>query len=681
MRKALGGLVIALCVAALAGASRTGTYQGGSYGQAGATYQSGGVAAGWDTLLNVYSTRTGMGDTLIANAAYDTFNTRWQAKKALADEVIRWGSADPTFAYALIDTYYSGIGSWPTTASRSTEIRPKAIGFGTVTYPSPTTTRWALNDSTGGVHGRTLLVRFDPQLPAGATVVSAKLHLCALNWTSSATVDSLVAVLMTAPADSVWWRHKGINDNGVETAANMSKASYRYQWFATGSSPNYGYTNTGNGNTPTAGWTPALSTRARWWQWGDVADWTPAPALSAAGGDVAVDVTNCVQAIARGDENNGIAIFTGKWGTSDRLRRIINFDTKTTGGSAFYVPWLEVKYVTKRYQRPFPGGKDIAFVFQTDDGRRAYNDSLVAIFKSFGARYTIFLCDSLTVNGSTNARWDHAIGWHDEGMELGWHSKRHRPGPGNEYLTVYEKSGITAAKMDSLRAEMNPETMYLRADALGRTDLRNSPYFGKSMALPGYPFSATVVNVAQEYGYNALRVGTLIPFTTANGANYVLASWRKAACDTARGHMPYGRERAPRNMMLLPLTCEINQIVGEKANTTITEDQVRFNLRRLFRQAKAQNRPVVSLYEHDFKSGSYSYGIDPEEMRWILKEAVAQNAWICTVSEYAAWIKGGSAAVATPVGYAQPDSFRFDATDRVWFKPNGVDARWIKNVK
>jgi len=52
MRKALGGLVIALCVAALAGASRTGTYQGGSYGQAGATYQAaGGAAAGGDNLL------------------------------------------------------------------------------------------------------------------------------------------------------------------------------------------------------------------------------------------------------------------------------------------------------------------------------------------------------------------------------------------------------------------------------------------------------------------------------------------------------------------------------------------------------------------------------------------------------------------------------------------------------
>lgn len=679
MRKLATASVLLLGLLAFLGAGES-TYRGGSYGTAGATYQAGGVAAGWDTLRNVYSTRTGMGDTLIANAAYDTFNTRWQAAKARADAVVRWGSADPTFAYALIDTYYAGIGSWPTTASRATELRPKAMGWGTVTYPTPTATRWTLNDSVGGVHGRSLLVHFDPQLPSGITVVSAKLHLCALNWTSSAVVDTMVATLMTAPADSVWWRHKGITSSGTETAPNMSKASYRYQWFAAGGT-NYGYTNASNGNTPTAGWYPALSERARWWQWGDVSDWTPAPSLSAAGGDVAIDVTNCVQAIANGRENNGLHIVTGKNTTSDRLRRIINFDTATTGGSAFYVPWLEVKYVTKR-TTPFPGGKEIALVFQTDDGREAFNDTLVTIFGNNGGKFTAFLCDSLTRNSPTCATYTEAAEWHDSGVvEIGYHSKHHRAGPASEYLTVYEKSGITADKMNLLRNQMNPETLWAAADSIGRPDLRASPYWGRSMALPGYPFSATVVNVAQEFGYNALRVGTLIPFTTASGANYVLASWRKAACDTARGHMPYGGERAPRNMMLLPLTMEINQIVGEKANTTITEAQVKANMRRLLRQAKAQDRLCVSLYEHDTKSGGYTYGIDPEEMRWMLQEAVAQNAWICTASEYAAWVRSGSAAVATPVGYAQPDSFRFTAEQGVWYKPNGIDNRWIRGVK
>lgn len=644
--------------------------------------QNGGGQSGWDTLLSVYSTRTGMGDTLIGTAALDTFNARWHAKKSLADDVVKWGTDDATFAYAALDSEHVGVSYWPTAAiaSRPTQFRWRATGQGGVTHPVPTATRWAMTDSTA--QPRQLLVHFDPQIPAGSTIVWARLHFYAINTTASSTQDTIVATLMTTPADSVWWRHKGINDNGSYTLPNASKASYSYQWFATGSSPNYGYTNAGSSNAPVSPWTPALSTRARWWQWGDVSDWTKfASGFTPASGDLPVDVTNCVQAIVNGAQNNGIMITRTKQTTSDRIMAFYNFDQTNTALERCYVPWLEIKYLTKRYSAPFPGGKDIAFVWQTDDGKIAFNDSLADAFLDHGGRFTMFLCDSLTLNDPGAMDYEHAASLHDQGFEIGWHSKRHRAGPASQYLTLYERIGATAALYDSLRVEMSPQILYNRATAIGRPDLEASPLWGKSMALPGYPYSPWVVRQASEYGYNILRVGTAIPYTTTAGANWVLPTYAAARTDTARGHMPASLERAPRNMMLLPLTSEINQIVGEKANTTITEDQVRFNFRKLLRQAKAQNRPVVSLYEHNFKSGSYSYGVDPEEMRWMLREAVAQGAWITTASEYSRWIELGSTAIATPVGYAQPDSFRFSADDRVWFKPNGVDNRWIRGVK
>jgi len=529
---------------------------------------------------------------------------------------------------------------------------------------------------------RQLLVHFDPQLPSGATVVSAKLHLYMQNLTASAAQDTVVAVLMTNSADATWWQQKGITDNGTNSDANMAKCSYSHQWYATAASPNYGYTNPASSNTPTVPWTPALSTRTRWWMWGDVADWTPFGAgWGPASGDLAVDVTDCVQAIGHGATNNGIMVTSTKQTTSDRLRAFYGFYQTNTALERCYVPWLEVKYVTKRYSYPFPGNKDIAFVWQTDDARQAFNDSIADAFLDHGGRFTLFLTDSLSVAASGSMDYAHAAGLHDQGFEIGWHSRRHRAGTANQYLTIYERIGATAAKYDSLRVEMNPQTMYNRATAIGRSDLASSPLWGKSMALPGYPYSPWVVRQAAEYGYNALRAGTEVVYTTTAGANWVLPAYAAARTDTTRGQMPYGLARAPRNMMLLPLRGEINQVVGEKANTTITEDQVRFNLRRMLRQAKAQDRPSIVLYEHDFKSGSYGYGVDPEEMRWMLKEAVAQNAWICTTSDYAKWIKAGSTAVATPVGYAQPDSFRFDAGDAVWFKPHGVDQRWIRGVK
>jgi hypothetical protein len=388
-----------------------------------------------------------------------------------------------------------------------------------------------------------------------------------------------------------------------------------------------------------------------------------------------------VQAIANGATNNGIMVTSTKQTTSDRLRRFYGFDQTNTSLERCYVPWLEIKYITKRYESPFPGGKSMAFVWQTDDGKQAFNDSLTDAFLDHGGKFTIFVCDSLITNSPTSADVEHIASWHDQGMEIGTHSRKHRAGPANEYLTVWEKSGITAAKMDSLRNQMNPEWLYARADAAGRTDLRSSASFGKSMALPGYPFSATVVNVAHEYGYNALRVGTVSLYTSVPGDYRVIGSWRPAACDTARAGFATTKGRAPRNMMLLPLEMEINNIVGKKANATADLDSIKFNFRKLCRQIKAQNRGGLSLYEHDFKSGSYANGVDPEEMRAMLQVAVEEGAWICTASEYSNWIKGKSTAIATPVGYAQPDSFRFDAGDAVWFKPHGVDQRWIRGVR
>jgi hypothetical protein len=685
-------LLIALVAALVAGAG-AGSFKGGSYGAASgrtsaASFQAGGAEAGRDTLLNVYSTRSDVAATMIANAVFDTFNTRWHNKKAIADRIVKLGVDDPTFAYAMLDTYNVGRTPWVGYSERAWELRLRAFGVGGVSYPTPTTTRWALTDSTGGGrHGRPFLVRFDPQIPAGSTIVSAKLHLFALNWASDALVDTTTATLMTAPEDSVWWRHKGINDNGSVSAPYMSKASYSYQWWATASSPNYGYTNASNGNTPSAQWKPALSTRARWWQYGSVSDWTIGSPLSYASGDYAIDITNCVQAISSGAENNGIFIEQKKNGTSDRFRRFYNFDQANGALERCYVPWIEIKYIDTPSPAKFPGGKDIAFIWQTDDGRKAFNDSLVTIFANNGGRFTAFVCDSLTVNSPSAANYSSVIGWHDSGVvEIGYHSWRHRTNGDNLYLAHFEKKGITAALMDTLRAEMNPERMYVKADALGRTDLRASPYWGKSFACPGYPYSATVIKVADEFGYNALRVGTIYPYPSAGGGgvqggSLTLASWAKARSDTARAFMPYGWERRPRNVMLMPLTAEISEIVGAKANTTITEAQVRFNLRRLLRQAKAQNRQSVVLYEHDFKSGSYANGVDPEEMRWMLWEAVAQNAWICTVSDYVNWIKGGGTAVATPAGFAQPDSFRYTADDRLWITPHGINNRWIRGVK
>jgi hypothetical protein len=683
-------MVVGMALLSMCGGARVG-YQGGydtAYrGQARGGYSAGGGSAGWDTFFVTITMRPAMTDTTTGTAYLDAYSDSLAAAFANSDDIFKLGVDDPTFAYALVDTYHTGRSYWTmaSATSQASELRPRVTGVGDVLVP-PVVTRWDATDTTtanGPIAPRHLLVHFTPDIPANSTIVSAKLNVCGINWYSTSK-DTVVATLMTRANDEYWWTKKQVWDArpdsvGGDTYAGstdklnyMSKCSYSYQNYEVPSGTTYGYN-----DATERPWYPALSLRKYYWDWGDYSDWTPTGAMSGVNGHFGIDITDCVQAIADGKTNNGIVISANKLSASDPIRRIYGFEP-TGATEKHYAPYITIKYITKRNTGLFPGGKQFAFVYQTDDGREAFNDSLVTIFGNNGGKFTAFLCDSLTRNSPTCATYTEAAEWHDSGVvEIGYHSKHHRAGPASEYLTWYEKSGIDAGKMTLLRNQMDPETMWAAADSIGRPDLRASPTWGRSIALPGYPYSATVIKVANEFNYNAIRVGTASATVGVKNDYRRLPFWRPAASDTARAGLI---GRSPRNMLLLPLETEANAIVGEKANTTITEAQVKHNFRKLCRQIKGQDRYVLSMYEHDFKSGSYSYGIDPEEMRWMLQVAQEEGAWIASASEASNWLKSGSAAINTPAAAAKPDSFKYEASDRVWFKPNGIDNRWIRSV-
>ncbi len=633
----------------------------GAHGQAGAS-----VSAGWDTVQHVYTMDVALDHT------FDTYD----AAVAAADSVYALTHAERQFAYAAPDTNHVGAARpsmWVTDANNDNRLYFNASG-GAGTF-------LALTDSAAAAPNvRPLLLHFDPDVPANATIVSATLHFRTIGW-FAANNDTFTATLMDRAADGAWWQHKGLYDSSTrefstDIADYMAKCGWTNQVQNYAGSPNYGY-----GEATSDKWVPALSERDRYWDWGGTSDWTPTNALSAYSDEVTVDMTDCVQAIANGSTNNGIAIFLSKHAThaNDGWNFFEPRDL-AHGGSALTLsrrPWIEIKYITKRHAAPFPGGAKFAFVFQTDDAVSAFNDSIVDAFLDHSGKYTIFAVDRYT-GGGIGASITKLIGWHDAGMEVSNHSINHWS-RGSKFLNVFAIQDTAHASLDSLRIEMNPAWMHTRADAAGRSDLRDSPRWARSMAMPGNLWNPFTVYVAAEKGYQAIRVGDAVYL---GNIYYVAATLRPAATDTSMAGTVAARGRAPRNMVMFNNTIDINTIITGKANVGANADSVKFNMRKLAHQIMAQDRGVIGVYTHDFKTAGYpADGAQPSEIRAMLQVVDELGGAYMTISEYAAWMKAGSTAVGTPVGYAQPDTFRFDAADAVWYKPNGVDNRWIRGVR
>jgi hypothetical protein len=682
-----------LCLALLAaiGAGKPSSYGGGSYGaRRGVGYAAGGAASEFVTVYSVFTMNKSLDHARVNvtnGPSYgDSLSVDNQDRAiVIADSLYALGKGqgrvytlgvdDTTFAYAIIDTQRVA-------ATIDSLVLGQRLDYMNLKG------RVGLDRVSAATSaGEDLIIHFDPKVPSGATVVSATLHLNVRGPYLSDS-DSVYATLMSHPNWNSWYHYRGqwMHWNDADPAGGDTWLKYAAKT---------GYTNQVQYKTAAdrhgfhyatrAQWKPAISTLNRYYNVGDVTDIT---GLRNKNGDaskrfdLAIDMTDCVQAIANGATNNGIMITTMISASANRDLYTFGFEHPRTAKAA---AWIDVKYTTKPYQANFPGGKTWAFVYQTDDARKAFNDSCSALFAAHGGRFTIYTTKNY-INTTGIATAADLKNWHDQGMEIAAHGTAHKygsswqlsypPYAAKDTVAGDRASGFYGAAWDSMKNEFKPAWIYALGDSLGIS--RSDRLWAKSMALPGNDWSPWTAVVAQRLGYTSVRVGGLWEITGAK------ANYGAAYADTARNGRRALFGRAPRNTIMIPFRYDIDQIVGPKTSRGVTEAVVKANALREIERVKGDNTCVLSLYAHDFKSGGYPTGsVDGDELGWILDVVVAEGGWIAGATEYTDWIRAFGVAVDRPASAHRDsiDFMGFPAASGVWYKPDGIDNRWLRNVR
>lgn len=659
--------------------------------------------AGWDTVVVVLSTQD------IAAAAGDTFALpsspsgttspptldyarvyeindyilgrgakSWRDDDGDKAVVYRIGEAAgagadfPSFAYVEIDTLRP-IGLKSTSLTVGAHSLPR-LTLGGVAHLNMNVSSWVAADSA--TVGRTRLhlmyAPFEDILPAGCTIVSADIIASAASNTYQSFTDTTIATLMTNPNDNQWYKQKAVTNY-----PDWAEASWQRQWTAIN----------GGGSQDGHPWNPELKLRTRPWHWGKISDWSSTAVATNSyiytSDKMVASITNCVQAVVNGEVNNGIVISYHDVSASSTRRAHWVWDRLGSANVNWRTPVIVIKYITKRYQPPF-GTSDLAFVFTTDDFRSAANSAFADTFNARGGVYTMF--GSRTQANTVGM--DSLLAWLDEGHEIGPHSKLHQDPLG---LTHWERSrpGLVwdATARAEVYADAQPDWLYAMADSAIGDSLKSHPQFGKSMALPNNTISMGVQRVLADIGYLSVRGKALE--TIFDRTKWLSPpTWAPAYGDTGMS-VAHHAQRRPRNMMLLPMSLAAGAIVG--ANDKDADlDSVRVNMRRALFQWRGTGRGEFVMLTHDAKSaplttGFYTDGIDPDELGAMLDVVNEYGARYMTASDLGRWRRATGTAIDTPTGFYNAsvgdDSARYYAHERVWYKPDGIDTRWIRGVR
>jgi hypothetical protein len=614
--------------------------------------------SGWDTISVVFT----------PDSALDHAFSAYDSAVANADFVYELGT-DVDYAYATLNqANENGVGS----------VNGAAV------Y-ADTDQSWDLVEADKDFN--ILYVDFASVLPYNVQVIESNMYVNSVSYFISSN-DTIFATLMQDESDNVWMTSRGITD-GSGSRPNYAHASWDYQIQGSNGEGADEATLISLGFPATSSGAWDWSVRNRIEDVGSVFDFTgnrtgveawPAPSN--------INIKNCVQAAVTGQTNNGIMFGFKETQSTYQLLYTI---WERTGSFDTYKPWIEVKYITRKYTPTYPGGKDWAFVFCTDaalgPANTVYRDSMNAR----GWDYTIFLGGN-EYGGAGHMTAADLIAARAEGHEIGCMGLFH------EDLTSYDAEGmvintysrgddwadLTGASTgyDTLLTTTSPKWLH---DAMG--GYWDDLYVGKSFAMGFSKWNPEILQAMNYHYYRSYRVGNYSPSTyklpQANCyARVARATERPAKTDSIWGQINPLIASMPQNLCGFSLN---PQLVHGSANPVITEideDDLRQNIRHAINKVRATNGGYWLLFSHGLRDGDGygAAGITAFEFGVILEEVAAANGAVMTFGEHARYLQSKATAIATPASYAQPDSFKFDVGDSVWFRLDAVDSTFVPGV-
>jgi hypothetical protein len=677
MRRVVLIVVLALLLAVMGGANkRPGTYKQGEtdWWATGTGSTGGAVVVDTFTIVFCYNDTT---DHYYAE--YDSLVNGSAAVRA--DSIVDLSGLD-SFAWAFIDSAHATTSAIDRAPASSQHHQMARLG----THYNNVTD---LVSTSSGV----VLMQYFPfedYIPKNATVLDAEMCIYPQNLYFSGE-DTVVSTVMNNPSDSVWRTSKHYRETyEIGEFLNYAHPSWSYQILGRDDAGTVLHYPEGASSNP---WVPALSERLNLYDWGSVfdgtghTDATQATPFSGAEGPFRMPLKNCVQEIANRGEHQGIAtvIFDYASNTSYdwpmwEMRDGYTFANKK--------PWVKVTYSTKKHRADWPDNSRFVFLFSTDDFR-PINTTWSRMFAEYGWNYTIFVAE-VQISGNEP---DSLVYCRDLGMEVGSHSRTHPyPGGVHTYTNAATYTGaLTATGFEACMALIDTSSLstnddrvlfevdrcwlYEMFDSVRDEDWQSDNLVGKSFAYPvtTYP-DGPLMDALHNERYKVWRSTGMEDHDLADGGKHYGAAPQTAggACDTASiGFDPKFDRDFPQNMRAVTFTHSIQSLVGDRADSSVTEAEVKANVRRAVQDCMSRGQGVFSTFVHDRKGSllGYSEGLDTEELEWILEVVDEMGGTAISHVEYYDWITSRADPVATPAGFGQSNYYRWADSDSVWWKP------------
>lgn len=535
-----------------------------------------------------------------------------------------------------------------------------------------------INYGSISVGNRKVLMYVDPTqfVPSNANIISFKLKFATVAAAPAIGAgDSLSVTLMSNPADTLW-----ISGDVDPTYPLFSQTSWHYADLATSTVWPTVNDSTNCGGRPFNN------------DWGEVITWfgnnNGGPIIPL--GDVmTVDITAQMQAALAGYQNSGL-VFGGQDKATGSLS-LVAFPALGSSGSPNGHFWFEVEYETRPPVSRFPGGKNWAFVFSTDDGVTAPNETYTSIFEDRGKQYTIFVVGKGNADDAYGNQADYAqiVDWYDRGMEIGYHSTTHRNVVGNEDgLSSYDGRGLNivtwdagdnwedifanplSTGYDSLLADCDPTWFTAQVESVTvRADLSGSSRWLRVFALPFHDYTQQALVALDHVGFVGVRgsanTNLNVPTVSPSG-DYIwpgLAAWTvsgtQADSVNAGGYHP--EPSRVNNLWMTGINLPASDLVGTVASPAASYAEVRENLRVYVENFVARGRDCVQIYTHN--------DIDSTTLEWLLDAVDELGGATLSVGQYIAATAGRGSPADLPLGYGQNDTLSFAAEDRAWFTP------------